>query len=355
MVISLIGEEEVSLSTNVENANNLIRVGDENRGFTIIKGIQGIIPVDSIKFVKSSQNIHTKVGDGSINSEQEGVLRSTQLKYINGIEVELKKHEEKVIEPVKNFLGELEGYFSSVKKTNKEKRLILSNTIGSWTQKAKQKRAEEMAIKQIEADRIAAIRKRQRDAEIEAKRIRFEELEKEKQAKIEERKKAERERIEKERQLSQIEVKIEEVGDNKDELGEDVVNKTLEELTQQKNVAVSEYEEIKADVVETREVARSASTEVLLAKEEIRHLEQEPILAVPEPTIELATTEGVTVAEYDRWEVENIDALPDEWAIITKIENKEKITKAFKTDPYMEIPGIRRYVKYIPRAIAECP
>lgn len=337
--VELVNKDNMNSEVVIKSINNLPHSGNEDRGFYILRGAQGIIPVNIINLVDGIKKLVAKIGDGSINSEKEGFERSEQLRMLNGSEIELEKAIKKYLIPIREIETEFMGFVVPVKHEVKEKRVTLGNTIGVWVGNVRRRNA-------AEAEELAETRRKQKDADI-AEKIRIAKLkDEERLAKVEERKAAERERLKKEKELLKIETKIEEVKDNEDELGQDVVDKTLKELTKQKGETTIEYKEIETVSTQKREIARTAVKDALLAKGEVNLLEKEKetIVAIPE----LIKIPGVNVAEYFVWGVENIDILPDEYAI--KIENREKINKAFKKDPGMEIPGIRKSKKLIPRA-----
>jgi hypothetical protein len=339
--MELVDKDNMNSEVVIKSINNLPHSGDEDRGYYILRGAQGIIPVNIIKLTNGIKKLIAKVGDGSINSEKEGFDRSEQLRMLKGAEIELEKATKKCLEPLREIEAELMDCVLPVKHMVKEKKVTLGNTLGVWVGNVRRKNT-------AEAEELADTRRKQKDADIAEKNRIAKLKDEERLVKVEERKKAERERLKKEKELLKIETKIEEIKDNEEELGQDVFDKTLEELTKQKNDTTNEYKEIETVSLKKREIARTAVNDALLAKGEVNLLEQEKeaIVAVPE----LVKLTGVNVAEYDAWEVVNMEELPDEWAIITKIEDREKINKAFKKDPGMEIRGIRKFKKYIPRA-----
>ncbi len=342
MSISLIRQEDM---------NNEICIGDESRGFSIIKGTQGIIPTETMKFISNVNKFHNKLDDLSINSEEEGILRSEQLKKINGVDVELEKYIKKTLKPVKDLEEEIMSAFRPVLQKNADKKAIIKGTIVNWTQKAKQRIEEDRAIKEKAARELEATRKKQKEKEILDAQREWEKSEQERLDKIKERQTAERERIEKERQITSIQNKIEKIKNNKEELDQEEVNKTLGELKD----ATDEYKKIEVEIIKTKEIVRAASNDALIAKGTVQLLKQEKeaIIIAPEPVIELIKVDGVNVATYNKWKVDNIDIVPDEW--VNRVINKEKVNKAFKLDPELEIPGILRYEEQIVRASPSCP
>ncbi|MBZ5529586.1 MAG: hypothetical protein LAN71_17025 [Acidobacteriia bacterium] len=347
--IRLIGKEEMNNAVSILKPGSTISIGNEKRGYTITIGSEGILPENSIKYLKKVDQFHNKLGDIKISSLRENDTRNEQLRVSNGIDIELKNNKKMDLEPI-NALGKvISGEYNSRIKTNNNDNAELRNVILGWRNSFNKELDEKNRIKLENA----AINRKLKDAEISEVEKQSDIIEKQKVSKIEERKNAERDVLEKERELSKICKKIDE---EKEKSGNGDKEKELDSLEQQKISVISDIEVAKNNLEDKRINARSVALTASGVKGELLKLKMESTVVDSEPLEELVEVKDVNVAIYTEWEVENINMVPDEFIDMVRVVIADKINKAFeKYGGYYDIPGIKINRKQILRAKPKFP
>jgi len=345
-------------ASNVPVVNSENKVGRFEYGYTITVGKAGIIPTNTQVMLNRVSKLHARLKNaGPINTDEDGIKRNEDVKLLNGARDELDRHEKMLVGPLDEIKGKIVDTIRPYKLENAQVTSTTKETIVDWSNRTRRRLEKERIEKNEELKKKQARLKLERDEQIRIANEKAAAIEAKRLLEVEARQMAEKEKSDKEKLQQEIEIKIEETLEKKDELGKEIVNKELGDLAQQKNIIDEEIKTIDVKILKKRDSIRLSKEKELIIKGDIQMLEREP-LAVVEPEIItdlIPKVVGVNIATYDKWEVEDIDELPDEWVIITKIANKEKINEVFKKYPNMQIKGIRRYKEQIVRAIAHCP
>lgn len=338
----------------VDNRENKVGMLDSGYKLTIGKG--GVIPADTLQMLNRISKLHTRLKNvGPIDSDEDGFKRNEDVKLLNGARNEIDRHEKMLVGPLDNLKVKIVDKIRPFKQENAVVTKTTKETIIDWSNRTRKRLEKERVEKEKEIEEQRVKFRLERDEQIRIANEKTIAIETERLLKVEEKERSDLKKKEKEKLAEEIGNKIEETLENKDELGEDVVNKELGDLAQQKNIVDEELQAIDVEILKKRDEIRKAKEKELIIKDDILVLEQEPLAAVKPASVADLMPKFINIATYDRWEVEDIDEIPDEWAIMTKVENKEKINDAFKLYPNMQIKGIRRYKSQIVRAPANCP
>lgn len=228
--------------------------------------------------------------------------------------------------------------------------------------KAETAKRERLEREKIELEERERIEKEEREkAELEGT------VDNEDAKRIEEELRLERERIEKEkaefeekerleREEREEKEKVEREERERSEIVErERIEREKVELEQQKNVVNDAIVNSEDELNRKRNEAIAASANVLNIKGELINIESSGLIAVPKYIKRSTTSKGVNIAKYDEWDLEDFELVPDKWTDLVRTLNEERINKAFKDDPTLEILGIRRWKKRIVRAESLCP